>query len=162
MVKNSSANAGDVGSIPGSGRSPGKGNVNPLQHSCLENIMDRGAWWATVQGLTKSQTQLSTHSKERINALEVSSVSHLKWREHMISSSGEGKSGAALSSIYLRVYNSAIKRNKLLTHTTTWMTLKNIVWRESSQTWENTLCMVTFIITARTSKKSIVIRIRNT
>ena len=96
--------------------------------------MDRGAWWATVQGLTKSQTQLSMHSKERINALEVSSVSHLKWREHMISSSGEGKSGAALSSIYLRVYNSAIKRNKLLTRTTTWMTLKNIVWRESSQT----------------------------
>ena len=48
-VKNPSAGAGDVGSIPGSGRSPGEANANLLQHSCLENVMDRGAWWATVQ-----------------------------------------------------------------------------------------------------------------
>ena len=48
-----------MGSIPGSGRSPGEGNGNPLQYSCLENPMDRGAWWATVHGVTKSQTQLS-------------------------------------------------------------------------------------------------------
>ena len=47
-VKNPPANAGDVGSISGSGRSPGEGNGNPLQYSCLENPMDRGAWWATV------------------------------------------------------------------------------------------------------------------
>ena len=99
--KEFTANAGDVGLIPGSGRSPGEGNVNSLGYSCLENIMDRGAWWAIVQGITKSQTQLSMHSKERTNAPEVSSVSHLKWRKHMISSSGEGKSGAALSYIYL-------------------------------------------------------------
>ena len=58
MVKNSPANAGDAGSIPGSGRSPGEGNDNPLQYSCLENSMDRGAWWATVHGVTESQTQL--------------------------------------------------------------------------------------------------------
>ena len=50
--------AGDKGSIPGSGRSPAGGNGNPLQSSCLENPMDRGAWWATVHGVTKSQTQL--------------------------------------------------------------------------------------------------------
>ena len=54
--KASAYNAGDPGSIPGSGRSPGEGNGNPLQCSCLENPMDRGAWWATVQGLTKSRT----------------------------------------------------------------------------------------------------------
>ena len=48
----------DAGSIPGSGRSPGGGNGNPLQCSCLENPMDRGAWWATVHGATKSQTRL--------------------------------------------------------------------------------------------------------
>ena len=48
MVKNPPANAGDLGSIPGSGRSPGGGHGNPLQHSCLENPMDRGAWRATV------------------------------------------------------------------------------------------------------------------
>jgi len=45
-----------VGSIPESGRSPGGGNGNPLQYSCLENSMDRGAWWATVHGVAKSQT----------------------------------------------------------------------------------------------------------
>ena len=53
MVKNPLANAGDVGLIPESGRSPGEGNGNPLQHSCLENPMDRGVWWATVHGVTK-------------------------------------------------------------------------------------------------------------
>ena len=54
--KESSCNAGDQGSIPGSGRSPGEGNGNPLQYSCLENPMDRGAWQATVWGIPKSQT----------------------------------------------------------------------------------------------------------
>ena len=60
VVKNSTANAGDVSSIPGSGRSPGEGNGNPLQYSCLENSMDRGAWQATVLGVAKSWTWLST------------------------------------------------------------------------------------------------------
>ena len=55
----SSANAGDVGSIPGSGRSPGEGNGYPLQYSCLENSMNRGVWWAIVQGVGKSQARLS-------------------------------------------------------------------------------------------------------
>ena len=62
MVNNLPASAGDtrdVSSIPGLGRSPGERNGNPLQYSCLENLMDRGAWWATVHGATKSQTQLS-------------------------------------------------------------------------------------------------------
>ena len=62
MVKNLPANAGDtrdVGLIPESGRSPGGGNGNPLQHSCLGNSMDRGAWKATVHGVTQSQTRLS-------------------------------------------------------------------------------------------------------
>ena len=56
VVKNPPANAGDlrdVGSILGPGRSPGGGNGNPLQSSCLENPMDRGAWWATVHGVAK-------------------------------------------------------------------------------------------------------------
>ena len=52
-------NAGDPGSIPGSGRSSGEGNDNPLQHCCLENPKDRGAWQVIVHGVTKSQTQLS-------------------------------------------------------------------------------------------------------
>ena len=54
--KESSCNAGDMSSIPELGRSPGIGNGNPLQYSCLENFMDRGAWRATVRGVTKSQT----------------------------------------------------------------------------------------------------------
>ena len=59
MVKNLPANAGGVSSIPGSEKSPGGGNGNPLQYSFLENPMDRGAWPATVPGVTKSQTRLS-------------------------------------------------------------------------------------------------------
>ena len=50
---------GDLGSIRGLGKSPGEGNGNPLQYSCLENPMDQGAWWATVHGVAKSQTRLS-------------------------------------------------------------------------------------------------------
>ena len=57
--KESACNVGDLGSVPGLGRSPGGGHGNPFQYSCLENSMDRGAWRATVHGVTKSQTQLS-------------------------------------------------------------------------------------------------------
>ena len=68
MAKNLRARAGDArdaSSIPGSGRSPRRRNGNPLQYSCLENSMDRGAWWAIVRGVTKSQTHLSTAQKRR-------------------------------------------------------------------------------------------------
>ena len=61
VVKDLPANAGDMSSIPGSGRSPGEGNGNPFQYSCLRNPMDRGAWWATVHGVTRSQTRLSSY-----------------------------------------------------------------------------------------------------
>ena len=59
MVKNPPANAGDVGLIPGLGSSLGEGNGTPLQYSCLENPIDKGAWKAIVRGIAKSQTQLS-------------------------------------------------------------------------------------------------------
>ena len=65
VVKNSPANAGDLrdaGSIPGSGRSLGVGKGNPLQYSCLENLMDRGVWQATVHGVAKSWIQLHVHT----------------------------------------------------------------------------------------------------
>ena len=58
----SARNAGDLGSIPGSGRSPGEGNGNPFQYSCLENPMDGGVWWATVHGVAKSWIPLSMHT----------------------------------------------------------------------------------------------------
>ena len=57
--KESASNAGDLDLIPGLRGSPGEGNGNPFQYSCLEKSMDRGAWRATVHGVTKSQTQLS-------------------------------------------------------------------------------------------------------
>ena len=57
--KESACHAGDLGVIPGLRRFPGRGHGNPLQYSCLENPMDRGAWWATVHGVAKSRTQLS-------------------------------------------------------------------------------------------------------
>ena len=59
VIQNPPYNAGDLGSIPGSERTPGGGDGNPLQYSCLGNPMNRGAWWATVYGVTKSWTQLS-------------------------------------------------------------------------------------------------------
>ena len=70
MVMKPPANAGDVrdtGSIPGSGRSPGEGNDNPLQYSCLENLMDRGAWKATVHGITKTNTNKGLHNSNHHN-----------------------------------------------------------------------------------------------
>ena len=63
VVKNPPANAGDVRDVsltPGSGRAPGEGHDNPLQYSCLENPMNRGAWWATVHRVTKSDTDEAT------------------------------------------------------------------------------------------------------
>ena len=65
VVKNPPANAGDtrnMGSIPGLGRSPGVGNGNPLQYSCVRNPMDRGAWWVTVHGVAESDMTEHTHT----------------------------------------------------------------------------------------------------
>ena len=78
VVKNPPANAGDlkdVGSIPGLGRSSGEGHGNPLQYSCLENSMDRGALWATVHWVEKNQTWLKQLSRHTCNMI-VSSVLH--------------------------------------------------------------------------------------
>ena len=65
LFKNPPANVKDM-STPGSDRSPGVGNGNSLQYSYLENSMDKGAWWATVHGVTKSQTRVSTHTYDTV------------------------------------------------------------------------------------------------
>ena len=64
--KESACDARDAGLIPGSRRSPGKGTGNPLEYSFLENPMDRGAWWATVRGIAKSQARLSDSAHARV------------------------------------------------------------------------------------------------
>ena len=64
VVKNLPANAGDAGLIPRSGRSPGEGNGNPLQYSCLENPVDRGVWQATVHGVAESNTTACTYARK--------------------------------------------------------------------------------------------------
>ena len=69
--KASAYNARDPGLIPGLGRSPGEGNGNPLHYSCLENPIDGGAWWATVRGVTKSQTRLSDFTFTMENSIDV-------------------------------------------------------------------------------------------
>ena len=68
-VKESACNARDLGLISGLGRFPGEGNGNPLQYSCLENPMDRGAWWATVHGVSKSWTRLSDFTSLSLNTI---------------------------------------------------------------------------------------------
>ena len=76
------ANAGDakdLGSIPDWEKSPGEGNGNPLQYSCLANPMDGGAWWATVHGVAKSWIQLSTHSTVTHGVCVVFFVPYLYW-----------------------------------------------------------------------------------
>ena len=84
MIKNLPAKAGDVGSVPGLGRSPGEGNGYPLQYSCQENSIDRGAWWATVHGVAKSRTRLSDFTFTfHFHALEKKMATHssvLAWR----------------------------------------------------------------------------------
>ena len=65
--KASACNARDLGSIPGWGRSPGEGNGNPLQYSCLEDPVDRGAWWVSVHGIAKSRTRLSDKTHTHTN-----------------------------------------------------------------------------------------------
>ena len=73
MVKNLPANAGDtgdVGSIPGWGRSPGERNGNPLQYSCLGNPMDRGAWWATAHGVAKDSDRLCNQTNNITSNLD--------------------------------------------------------------------------------------------
>ena len=72
MIKNLPANVGDArdeGSIPGSGRSPGGENGNPLQYSCVGNPMDRGVWGAAVHSVAKSQTQLSMHTQVQFSSV---------------------------------------------------------------------------------------------
>ena len=71
MVKNTPDNAGDVGSIPGLGRSYREGDGKPLLYSCLENPMGKGARWATAHVVTKSQTRLSAHKYTHINDLQL-------------------------------------------------------------------------------------------
>ena len=71
MVENSPANARDSGLIPGSGRSPGKGDGNPHQYSCLRNPMDRGAWQATVHGVAKKESRHDLATKQQQQWVEV-------------------------------------------------------------------------------------------
>ena len=87
VVKNlpaSAEDARDTGLIPGLGRSPGEGNGTPLQYSCLENLVDGGAWWAADHGVAKSQTQLSDFTFTfHFHALEKETAAHssvLAWR----------------------------------------------------------------------------------
>ena len=96
--KASACNAGDPGSIPGLGRSPGEGNDNPLQYSCLENPMDRGIWRATVHWVAKSWTQLSDWTELKINSLFQLCVFHLT-RDFPGGSDGDSCSAGDLASI---------------------------------------------------------------
>ena len=77
VSKSSACNAGDLGLIPGSGRSPGEGNGNPLQYSCLEKLMDRGAWQTIVSGVTRVGHDLATKNHQALSSPCSQSLDHL-------------------------------------------------------------------------------------
>ena len=123
--KESAHNAGDLGLIPGLGRSPGEGNGYPLQCSCLENPMDRGAWWARVNGVTKSQTRLprkeNSLSSEQWNIERVCITSQSMLKGKPISFSqflfllSESGPGVTILSLFTRmVEQHCIKEHGLL------------------------------------------------
>ena len=90
LVMNLPAGAGDLrdtDSIPRSGRSPGERHGNPLQYCCLENPMDRGAWWATVQGVTKSWTRLNEQAQRRKQKLHNTTTRNNNYQYSLFSSS---------------------------------------------------------------------------
>ena len=82
VSKESACNAGDLGSIPGSGRSPGEGNGNPLQYSCLENPMDKGAWQATVHEVARVEHNLATKPSPPSNDLRNTMNKECCWKQH--------------------------------------------------------------------------------
>ena len=82
MVKNPPASSGNLGSIPGLGRCPGGGNGSSLQYSCLENPMDRGAWWAIVHEVTKSQTWLNRYTTTTTDLVKPQLTSTVIVKEH--------------------------------------------------------------------------------
>ena len=115
--KASACNAGDWGSIPGSGRSPGEGYGNPLQYSYLENFMDEGAWWATVHGIAKSWKLLSNFTFTYVCKV----LSQKSLDSSSIKQSGDKKT------LMIHLYNSVYPNHFLriyLLHTTTLTCLK--------------------------------------
>ena len=139
VVKNLPANAGEVGSIPGSGRSPGEGNGNPLQYSCLENSMDRRTWWVRIHGVGKSQRWLNTLKSKEGNdkywqaweKLESSfhageTIKHVNWQT---CSTGEGN-GSPLQ--YSCLENSIDRR-------TWWATVHGIAESDTTEWLSTTL-----------------------
>ena len=114
-VKNPLTNAGDAGLIPGSGRSPGGGNDNPLQYSFWENPMDRGAWQATVHRVTKSRTRLSTHTHSTVEVAESGKILDKYWREVKNQMQGEQKGIYDDSYIFiLNKQSNSIKSERLI------------------------------------------------
>ena len=118
MLRNLPANAGDIrdlGSIPRLGRSPGQGHGNPLQHSCLENPMDRGAWWTMVHGVTKHQTQLKrlsmhtcTSETNTISQINCTSIKKKKKQQSVLGCRASSQSGGEECSLGVPVISPAL------------------------------------------------------
>ena len=110
-VKVSACNTGDPGSIPGLGRSPGEGNGNPLQYSCLENPMDGGAWWAIVHGVTKRWTWLMQLGNTCCSASWELTIKWKSWREEPFKTHLKGSGD--LEPQVEKQWSKTIRRNKI-------------------------------------------------
>ena len=100
--KASAYNAEDLGSIPMSGRSPGEGNGNPLQYSCLENPVDRGAWWAAAHRVTKSRARLSDFTSLHFTSLPASWEVCVQVKKQQLEPDMEQQTGSTLEKEYVK------------------------------------------------------------
>ena len=133
-VKASACNVGDLGSIPRSGRSPGEGNGNPLQYSCLENPMDGGAWWATAYKVAKSRTWLSDFTFSSLLPLSVIEIIFVcQWKRWCLRGRIKFLAGEQVVQIFWErkniVYFSLLSIVRVLKRAITKCTLKGFIKR---------------------------------
>ena len=138
--KNPSANAGDTGSVPGSGRCPGEGHGNPLQYSCLENPRDRGAWQATVYGVTRVRHNLATKQQQQKYTLK-----NLFWKLNQQDSISQDSEQAGLPSGSLSCLCYPITCPFFVSHSSLFLPLWSPLTMTATFCWQGLLLMTVYL-----------------